>query len=326
MNIPDLSYPIERLLGDSSGMQSLSKLIDRVSKVTANVLIVGESGTGKEMVARHLHHRGSRADRPFVAINCAAIPEGLLESELFGHAKGSFTGASQRKSGLFEEADGGTLFLDEIGDMNPSLQTKILRVIQEREIRAVGENCARPVDVRIIAATHRDLHHEMKKGRFREDLYYRLSVVPIRIPPLRSRKGDIPALANHFLKKYAAIHQSPVRAFSRQAIETMTNMRWEGNVRELENFVERAVVLGTESILRSEDLPAGDDTVDPEQFFRCASDDFPTLAVLQKRYLALVLKKTRGRRDQAAKILGINRRTLYRKVNQFGPPVAESAE
>lgn len=311
------SWALGNVIGKSSGMRSVFDLVDRVSQATANVLITGESGTGKEMIARAIHDRGPRASAPFIAINCTAIPETLLESELFGHARGSFTGAVQRKKGLFEEAEGGTLFLDEIGDMDISLQSKLLRVIQEKKIRAVGENASRDINVRIIAATHKDLKAAIQDGRFREDLYYRLSVIPIMVPPLRHRREDIPLLAEHFLKKYAAANASQARSFSAKAMAKLMSLKWEGNVRELENVIERVVVLCSSSLIEDADIPSPE-TQNPEQFFVTASSDFPTMEQLEKRYIELVLNKTGGRKDKAAQILGMNRRTLYRKEREYG--------
>jgi two-component system response regulator HydG len=305
------------IIGKSPGMKVVFDLVARVSQATANILITGESGTGKERVARAIHEGGPRASRPFVAINCTAIPEALLESELFGHAKGSFTGATQRKKGLFEEAEGGTLFLDEIGDMDPALQSKLLRVIQERKIRAVGENTTRDIDVRIIAATHKDLKAAIKDGRFREDLYYRLSVIPIVIPPLRHRKEDIPILAEHFLAKYAAMNNVRVRGFTKPAIAKLVELKWEGNVRELENVIERAVVLATGEWIDVADLPSAEEA-SIDHFYGAATGDFPTIDQLERRYIELVMAKTAGRKDKAAQILGINRRTLYRKEREYG--------
>jgi len=241
-----------------------------------------------------------------------------LESELFGHAKGAFTGAVVKKRGLFEEAEGGTIFLDEIGDMNLALQAKLLRVIQERKIRAVGDNIDRDVDVRIVAATHKDLKLAIKNNTFREDLYYRLSVIPILIPPLRHRRDDIPLLANHFLKKYAAANRSPVGSFTQEAMARLMSMPWEGNVRELENVIERAVVLARGNTIDSKDLPsAGDGGV--ESFFETTqTGTMPTLEEIEKRYFKFVLDKTGGRKEKAAQILGVNRRTLYRKEREYG--------
>ncbi len=319
------NWGVSGIIDKSAGMKAVFDLVGRVSQATANILITGESGTGKEIVAKAIHESGPRANKPFVAINCTAIPETLLESELFGHAKGSFTGAIQRKRGLFEEADGGTLFLDEIGDMNVALQSKLLRVIQEKKVRPVGENVARDVDVRIIAATHKDLKAAIKDGRFREDLYYRLSVIPVVIPPLRHRKDDIPLLADHFLKKYAATNNLKVKGFTKRAIAKLMNMMWEGNVRELENVVERSVVLATNALIDDADLPTPE-TTNIEQFFGEATGDFPTIDQLERRYIELILEKSGGRKDKAAQILGINRRTLYRKEKDFGLVAPSASE
>lgn len=317
------TWSYSNVIGKSDGMKSIFDLVSRISGATSNVLITGESGTGKEMIAKAIHESGPRANKPFVAINCTAIPENLLESELFGHAKGSFTGAIQRKRGLFEEANGGTIFLDEIGDMNVLLQSKLLRVIQERKIRAVGENTAIDVNVRVIAATHKDLKSAMKEGRFRDDLYYRLSVIPIQIPPLRHRKEDIPLLAEHFLKKYSATSNSRVRGFTRRAISKLMGMKWEGNVRELENVVERAVVLCNDSLVDETDIPTPE-TQNSEEFFGESTQDFPTLTKLEERYIRLIMEKTGGRKDKASQILGINRRTLYRKEREYGMVQADT--
>ncbi len=305
------------ILGKSSAMRSIFDLIQRVAPTTANVLIQGESGTGKERIARAIHDKGPRRHKPFVAINCTAIPESLLESELFGHAKGSFTGAIQRKRGLFEEAEGGTLFLDEIGDMEPALQSKLLRVIQERKIRAVGDTTDRDIDVRLIAATHKDLKEAIRNGRFREDLFYRLSVIPLRVPPLRERSEDIPLLAEHFLRKVTAQNDSSVKGFSPKALQKLMRLRWEGNVRELENVVERAVVLCRGTVIDETDIPSPE-TETPEQFHTKSTQDWPTLAALEERYIQQVLEKTGGRKERAAQILGINRRTLLRKEHEYG--------
>jgi DNA-binding NtrC family response regulator len=281
------------------------------------------------MIARAIHENGVRAKKPFIAINCTAIPDTLLESELFGHAKGSFTGAIQRKRGLFEEANGGTLFLDEIGDLDVTLQAKLLRVIQEKKIRAVGENVSRDVDVRLVAATHKDLKAAMKDGRFREDLYYRLSVIPVVIPPLRDRKEDIPLLADYFLKKYSAANGAKITGFTKKAAAKLMGLRWEGNVRELENVIERAVVLSPGPYIDDTDIPSGS-TASAEEFFSGSTGDFPTVEQLEKRYIQLILEKTGGRKDKAAQILGMNRRTLYRKEREYGllpadAPIEEAA-
>ncbi|MCB0405978.1 MAG: sigma-54-dependent Fis family transcriptional regulator [Bdellovibrionales bacterium] len=310
------SWHLDSLIGKSPAMQRVFDLVRRVSQARANVLITGESGTGKEMVARAIHENGPRKGAPFVAINCAAIPENLLESELFGHAKGSFTGASQRKIGLFEEGNGGTVFLDEIGDMDLALQAKLLRVMQDKSIRPVGDTQSRSVDVRVIAATNKDLPEEIKAGRFREDLYYRLSVIPFVIPPLRERVEDIPLLVEHFIEKYAAVNASPVRSCSQGTMKKLTGYHWPGNVRELENLIERIIVLSTNETITEAEIPELHQA-DPEQFFKSATSDLPTVEELEHRYIQLVLQKTGGRKDRAADILGINRRTLYRKEREM---------
>lgn len=314
------TWGMGNILGKSNAMKAVFDLIQRVSHSTANILIQGESGSGKEMVARSIHDSGPRKDKAFIAINCTAIPETLLESELFGHAKGSFTGATGRKKGLIEEANGGTLFLDEIGDMSPTLQAKLLRVLQERKIRPVGDNNFYDVDVRVIAATHKDLKAAIREGNFREDLFYRLSVIPITLPSLRERQEDIPLLAEHFLKKYGATSgngASRVQGFSKAAMAKLMRLRWPGNVRELENIVERAVVLCRGTTIEDTDIPDPDEQ-NAEDAFKHITTDFPTLSQLEERYMRIVLQKTAGRKDKAAQILGINRRTLYRKEREYG--------
>jgi two-component system response regulator HydG len=314
-------WGLQGIVGKSKPMQIVYDLINRVSYSDANVLITGESGTGKEMVARAIHALGKRKDQPFVAINCSAIPENLLESELFGHAKGSFTGATQRKKGLIEEANGGTLFLDEIGDMIPALQAKLLRVLQERKIRPVGDNQLYDVDVRVISATHKDLKAAIREGAFREDLYYRLSVIPISLPPLRERPEDIPLLVEHFLKKAVLRHrdgsQSRLLGCTKEAIAKLCSLKWQGNVRELENVVERAVVLGAGPYIGVQDIENNEIT-EPHSGANYLTQDSPTIAQLEQRYIQMILQKTAGRKDKAAQILGINRRTLYRKEREYG--------
>lgn len=311
------SWGFQDIIGKSSAMKSIFDLIERVSSANSSILITGESGSGKEVVARAIHHRSPRTQKPFVAINCTAIPEDLLESELFGHIKGSFTGASGDKKGLFEEADGGTLFLDEIGDMNVNLQAKLLRALQERTIKPVGSNHQRQIDVRVIAATHKDLKKSITNGTFREDLYYRLAVIPIVVPPLRHRSEDIPLLAHHFLRKYSAINQSRVVGFTQGALHNLMNMPWPGNVRELENMVERLVVLARSPQIDVPDIPDVEQT-STEQFFGKTTAESPTLEELEKRYIQLIMEKTGGKKEKAAQILGINRRTLYRKEREYG--------
>lgn len=311
------SWNKNNIVGRSPAMQNIFDLIERVGPSSTNILITGESGTGKEVVARALHSHSNRSKDPFIAINCTAIPESLMESELFGHVKGSFTGATQDKKGLFEEAHGGTIFLDEIGDMDMGLQAKLLRVLQERVIKPVGSNQTKPIDVRVIAATHKDLKKAIANGVFREDLYYRLSVIPIVIPPLRHRVEDVPLLANYFLRKYSALNGNKVVSFSQEALRKLIAMPWPGNVRELENMIERLVVLTRGNSIEESDIPESEQT-SSEHFFGKATSDYPTIESLEKRYIQLVLEKTGGKKEKAAQILGINRRTLYRKEREYG--------
>ncbi|RME14813.1 MAG: sigma-54-dependent Fis family transcriptional regulator [Bdellovibrio sp.] len=305
------------IIGKSRAMRSVLDLIQRVAQASANVLITGESGTGKELVAQAIHQQGPRSHRPFVAINCTSIPETLLESELFGHVKGSFTGATQNKKGLFAEAEGGTIFLDEIGDLDLSLQAKLLRVLQEKKIKPVGANQYVDVDVRIIAATHKDLMKAIAEGRFREDLYYRLSVIPIVIPPLRHRREDIPLLVHFFMEKYSKANHMPSKTLTNRAMERLMACSWPGNVRELENIIERLVVLCPKDVIDMEDLPPLQ-VESLEHFLSQSLSDWPTLHQLEKRYIKMVLDKTGGRKEKASQILGINRRTLYRKEQEYG--------
>jgi DNA-binding NtrC family response regulator len=324
------------LLSNCLGMNEVNRQIQRVARSKVNVLITGESGTGKEVVARAIHLASNRSEKSFVAVNCAAIPENLLESELFGHAKGSFTGASQVRKGLFQEADGGTIFLDEIGDMSLPLQAKLLRVLQDQKIRAVGENAEKQVNVRILAATHQDLVHSVKMGQFREDLYYRLHVVEIAMPPLRERKEDIGFLANYFVQKYSERHGVASKKISKNGLAFLAEQRWPGNIRQLENVIERAVVMGESPELevadfgmdevfssheRSESLMTHD-----ENSFRVTTDsEFPSLNEVGMMYISYILSKTSGKKEQAAKILKIDRTTLHRKIVEFGlPPPVQS--
>ncbi len=312
-------WGVGNIVGKSKSMKEIFDLLGPVSQASANVLISGESGTGKEVIARAIHENGPRSGKPFIAINCTAIPEALLESELFGHAKGSFTGAMQRKKGLFEEANEGTLFLDEIGDMNPTLQAKLLRVIQERKIRPVGDNTTKEIDVRLISATHRDLKKAIEEDNFREDLFYRLSVIPIHIPPLRFRKEDIPLLAEHFLKRFAITNKKDIKGFSNEAISILIDQPLNGNVRELENIVERAVVFSTASEITEKDLYFLSHQSNSDVFLENVMSKMPTLKDVENRYIQYVLRRTGGRKGKAARILGVNRRTVYRhgkEINQ----------
>lgn len=324
----DLRHEIEldrnrgRLVGKSRAMQEVIEIIHKVAQSDSNVLITGESGTGKDLVARAIHDRSLRRTGPFMAINCAAIPEALLESELFGHAKGSFTGATQRRVGLFEESSGGTILLDEIGDMPLPLQVKLLRVLQEKKVKPVGENEAKTIDVRIIAATHQNLPSLIREMKFREDLYYRLSVVPISIPPLRERPEDIPELAQHFLKRISQDQGARGTSFTTAAIKKLCNMKWEGNVRELENVIERAAIFCTNQRIDEQDISVTSPgmTRSPQMPSGVHFDPthLITLEELERQYVDFILKQCGGRKDHASKILGIDRKTLYRKERRFG--------
>jgi two-component system, NtrC family, response regulator AtoC len=303
--------------GKSQRMLDVYKLVARVAPSTATVLVVGESGTGKELVARAIHHRSPRATKPFVPVNCTALSESLLESELFGHARGAFTGAIAAKRGLFETANGGTLFLDEIGDMGPKMQAQILRVLQDGEMRPVGGTEAIRVDVRLVCATNRDLETEVKAARFREDLYFRINVVTVRMPPLRDRAGDIPILVRHFINKIARRENRALASVSPEALEVLCRYGWPGNVRELENAVERAVAVAKGNVVLPSDLPAevyGGASIAPASII----DDRPTLGELERRYIALVLAECGGNKKRAAEKLGIDRRTLYRAIERSG--------
>ena len=309
------------LIGASPSMQQVYTLIDQVSGTDATVLITGESGTGKEVVARTVHEKSKRKDGPFIAINCAAVPEQLLESELFGHAKGAFTDAKQSRQGLFQQAHGGTLFLDEIGEMALSLQPKLLRALQERKVRPVGAESELSTDVRLITATNRELEDMVEAKAFREDLYYRINVIHIPLPPLRARGGDVLLLAHHMLRHYAAVFDKKVIGLSTAAAERMMAYDWPGNVRELGNCLERAVALAHFEEIQVEDLP---DKIRNQQTRRSPSmsgNELPELLALEeveRRHVLRVLEACHGNRTDAAKILGLDRKTLYRKLLRWG--------
>lgn len=362
---------LDGIIGRSPGLLRAIDLAKRVADSSANVFVTGETGTGKEVIAKAIHNFGGRKKHPFIAINCSAIPENLLESELFGHAKGSFTGASDKKVGLFEEAGDGTLFLDEIGDLSLPLQAKLLRVLQERRIKRIGENQFRAVNARIISATHRDLRQEVKEKRFREDLFFRLNVIPINLPALRSRKEDILPLAEFFLKKFSALNNKKIAGFHKSALEYLLRATWAGNVRELENSIERAVVLcegewlqasdlilegfetepapttaaeeSTIASLAKESLPISDSQPamvipsastpvaaegSPEFYGLIRTSDEPLISLeeLTNRYLNYALEKNGGAKDKTARDLGIDRKTLYRRLQEMNKKDAVAEE
>ncbi len=311
-------YSFHQILGKSKPMREVFDLIRRVANSPTNVLITGESGTGKELVAKALHYNSDRREAPFVAVNCAAIPEALLESELFGHVRGAFTDAKTDKRGLFEEATGGTLFLDEISELPLTLQAKLLRAIQEREIRRVGATRSVAVDVRLIAATNLNLTEEVKAKRFREDLFYRLNVIEIRLPALRERREDIPLLADAFFRKCAETRQKPLQGIAEPALALLVDYAWPGNVRELENVIERAVTLARGEKVMPDDLPPMiQGTRGVRQVIEEGADRVLPLQDVEKEYILRVLEKLGGNKYQAAQALGIDRKTLYRKLAEI---------
>jgi DNA-binding NtrC family response regulator len=311
-------YSFHQILGRSKSMQAVFDLIRRVSDNPTNVLITGESGTGKELVAKAIHYNSDRRDAPFIPVNCAAIPEQLLESELFGHMRGAFTDAKADKRGLFEEAAKGTLFLDEISELPLMLQAKLLRAIQEKEIRRVGATKSISVDARVIAATNLNLAEEVQQKRFREDLYYRLNVIEVKLPPLRERREDIPLLVEAFLKKCGESRGKPVKAAGEAALAMLVDYAWPGNVRELENVIERAVILTRGDKILPEDLtPAIQGSRGDRRILDEAAERTLPLHEVEKEYIAKILEKTGGNKYQAAQVLGIDRKTLYRKLAEM---------
>jgi DNA-binding NtrC family response regulator len=311
---------IQGIIGDHPKIREVFRVVNKIAPTSSTVLVYGESGTGKELVARAIHDKSPRSGKPFFAINCAAIPEALIESELFGHEKGSFTGASSREIGLFEAATGGTVFLDEIGEMNVSLQAKLLRAIQEKEIRRVGGKVNIPVDVRIIAATNKDLEQEIKKGQFREDLFYRLNVIRITLPPLRERGSDIVALADFFVKKYAVATGMQVHAISKPALKLLLNYSWPGNVRQLESVVERGVLMAEGSSIMPEDLPAevhelpGGGGSLPFEF----PPDGISFEELEKELIIKAMERADWTISKAAPLLKMSYKTLQYRLEKFG--------
>jgi len=312
-------FNIHNMVGTSNAMQAVYRLIEQVANSNATVLIRGESGTGKDLVAHAIHYNSYRADKPFIKVNCTALPDTLLESELFGHEKGAFTGASERKLGRFELAEGGTIFLDEIGDFSLNLQIKLLRVIQFKEFERLGGRETIKANVRIIVATHKDLEREIKSGLFREDLYYRINVFPIFMPPLRERKDDVMLLADYFLEKYAQENNKRIVRISTPAIRMLTSYHWPGNIRELENCIERAVLVCDDDVVRSEHLPPSlqmvRDAAGPPKTERTMPDK---VAALETECIVDALKKTGGRQRAAARELGITERQLGYKIRKYG--------
>ncbi len=315
-------YGFQEVVGRSPAMAAVFRLIERAAPSTATILIRGETGTGKELVARAAHHASDRSGKPFVSINCAALPEGLLESELFGHVKGAFSGAVADSPGLFRAAQGGTLFLDELGEMPLAIQAKLLRVLEAREVRPVGGTQSLPVDVRIVSATNKDLLAEIEAGRFREDLYYRCAVVEVEVPPLRARPDDIPLLARHFLARCAREREQPERKLAPEALAALLAYPWPGNVRELANAIEHAAVVAGDSILPA-DLPARvrEYAAAPHEAGTAApplpGDETLTLAELERRHVLALLAREGGDRRRAAELLGIDLSTLYRKIKRW---------
>jgi len=317
-------YTFKNIIGQSGQMQEVFKSVEKVVDSNVTVLIQGESGTGKELIARAIHyHSKIRSSKPFVAVNCTALPESLLESELFGHEKGAFTGAVGRRVGKFEQANTGTIFLDEVGLTSPATQAKVLRVLQEREFERVGGTDLIKVDVRVISATNRDLEEATKKGEFREDLYYRISVFPIKLPPLRDRKEDIPLLSAHFLKKYNEQENKHIEGISPEALELLMAYNWPGNVRELENAIERAVVLAITDEINVKELPTAVRSLGEKKLYESDNTLSSWIEKLEEEALRQALLENEGNISKTAKKLGIGRATIYRKAKKYGLPMVK---
>ncbi len=313
----DQEFNFNHIIGESPAMKEVYRMVKRVSNANSNVLITGPSGTGKELVARAIHSNSPRSSKPFIAINCGAIPKDLMESELFGHKKGAFTGAISDKDGVFVAANKGTVFLDEVGEIPVDQQVNLLRVIQEREVKPIGSNQMISFDTRIIAATNKNLEEEIEKGNFREDLYYRLNVVEIPLPTLQKRKEDIPLLAHHFIKKYSRELNRPVKGISSEAIGALMSYDWKGQVRELENIIERSVLLGDGDFITPDDLPGSiQKSSNDYEYDADTLDD--AVQTFEKHHILSVLKRTEGNKAEAARLLGIDPSTLYRKMERMG--------
>ncbi len=312
-------FQFSNIIGKSKKMQDIFQCVQDTAATTVNMLILGESGTGKELIAKAIHYNSQRHNKPLIIVNCAALPEELLESEIFGHEKGAFTGADRRRIGKAEEADGGTLFLDEIGDLSLKLQPKLLRFLQDGKIERLGSNTSIQLDVRVIAATNQDIESALDEGTFRKDLFYRINTLTIEIPPLRERKEDIPLLADHFLSKYAKAHNKKVSSISSEAIERFVHYSWPGNVRELEKVIERGVVLSKTNVLHIDQIPdeikeAGPDKQSQDLKGKTLSE---SVEALEKNMIQEALDKTNGNREKAAKILGISLRSLQYKIKKY---------
>ena len=314
----DKHYSFSEIIGTSESLKQVFRVVEKVADTNASVLIEGESGTGKELIARAIHYKSRRAAKPFLAVNCGALPESILESELFGHTKGAFTGATGDKKGLFRSADGGTLLLDEIGEMPQTLQVKLLRALQEHEVTPIGASVPVKFDARIVAATNKNLETEVAENRFREDLFYRLNVIEINLPPLRERREDVPLLAKHFAAKFAKEQHTTEKIITREAMSALLNYEWRGNVRELENAVERAFILSNDEI-ELENLPpkiksgAGENNYE----IRDPQGLRPTLEEMERRYIREIMTASDDDKTAAAEILGIDLSTLYRKLKRY---------
>jgi DNA-binding NtrC family response regulator len=313
----DRRYSFSEIIGTSESLQRVFRLVEKVAATNTNILVYGESGTGKELVARAIHHNSPRADRPFVAINCGALPETLLESELFGHTKGAFTGATAPRPGLFRSAEGGTVFLDEIGEISQALQVRLLRAVQEHEVTPLGSNAPARFDARIICATNRDLEREVTEGRFREDLFYRLNVIEVHLPPLRERREDIPLLARHFVKRTAREQAQDEKPIEPAAMTALINYNWPGNVRELQNAIERAFTLSGEALDTDSLPPRVRDAAGPHPAVLDPDGLRPTLDEVERRYILDTLAHVNQDKARAANILGIDLSTLYRKLKRY---------
>jgi DNA-binding NtrC family response regulator len=308
----------QNIIGQSAAMQRVLEITAQVADLLANVLIEGESGTGKELIARAIHQNSSRATGPFIAVNCAAIPENLLESELFGYVRGAFTDARKDRRGLFQEASGGILFLDEISEIPLSLQAKLLRLLEDKEVRPLGANQSEKIDARVVSASNRNLAEQVQGGKFRQDLYYRLNVIRIELPPLRQRSHDIPLLVNHFVQKFTAGVHRRVDGVAADAMAALRSYDWPGNIRELEHTIERAVLLGKATMIGVEDLPvAMNKKAELEILMVQGLAQQFTLADLEREYIGKVLESTQGNKTEAAKLLGVDRTTLYRKLEEY---------